>query len=223
MRRNVLTGVVQYKHIGACDADYRPVTQEVINTIAVKAQREGIRVWARDIKERVNSTLVSDFDPLNHWLDSLPEWDGCDRIKAFAQRVPTDNSRWPEYFSVWMHSMVAHWMGLDVMHGNDLVPLLIGSQGCGKSSFAKIILPPELRAYYNDRIDFRNDNTLMRGLSSFALINIDEFDRYSACRQPLIKYIISKSEVTAVKAYRSNFQLNAVMQASLLQPTADIL
>ena len=69
----------------------------------------------------------------------------------------------------------------------------------------KIILPPELRAYYNDRIDFRNDNTLMRGLSSFALINIDEFDRYSASRQPLIKYIISKSEVTAVKAYRSNF------------------
>lgn len=205
MRRNVLTGVVQYKHIGACDADYRPVTQEVINTIAVKAQREGIRVWARDIKERVNSTLVSDFDPLNHWLDSLPEWDGCDRIKAFALRVPTDNSRWPEYFSVWMRSMVAHWMGLDVMHGNDLVPLLIGSQGCGKSSFAKIILPPELRAYYNDRIDFRNDNTLMRGLSSFALINIDEFDRYSASRQPLIKYIISKSEVTAVKAYRSNF------------------
>ena len=45
----------------------------------------------------------------------------------------------------------------------------------------------------------------MRGLSSFALINIDEFDRYSANRQPLIKYIISKSEVTAVKAYQSNF------------------
>lgn len=205
MRRNVLTGMVQYKRVGDYDADYRPVTQEVINTIAVKAQREGIKIWARDIKERVNSTLVADFDPLNHWLESLPEWDGRDRVKTFASRVPTDNTCWPEYFNVWMRSMVAHWIGADVMHGNDLVPLLIGSQGCGKSSFTRIILPPELRAYYNDRIDFRNDNTLMRGLSSFALINIDEFDRYSANRQPLIKYIISKSEVTAVKAYQSNF------------------
>ena len=205
MRRNVLTGVVQYKRAGACGTEFSPVTQEVINTIAVEAQRNGIKVWARDIKERVNSTLVADFDPLNDWLLSLPQWDGRDRLKAFALRVPTDNPRWPEYFGVWMRSMVAHWIGLDSIHGNDLVPLLIGCQGCGKSSFTKIILPPELRAYYNDRIDFRNDNTLMRGLSSFALINIDEFDRYSAGRQPLMKYLISKSEVTAVKAYRSTF------------------
>ena len=45
----------------------------------------------------------------------------------------------------------------------------------------------------------------MLGLSSFALVNIDEFDRYSDHRQPLMKYIISKGEVTAVKAYRSTF------------------
>lgn len=226
MRRNVLTGVVQYKRAGACGTEFNPVTQEVINTIAVEAQRNGIKVWARDIKERVNSTLVADFDPLNDWLLSLPQWDGRDRLKAFALRVPTDNPRWPEYFGVWMRSMVAHWMGLDVMHGNDLVPLLIGSQGCGKSSFAKIILPPELRAYYNDRIDFRNDNTLMRGLSSFALINIDEFDRYSAGRQPLMKYLISKSEVTAVKAYRSTFSTDRryasfIATTNSLQPLTD--
>lgn len=205
LRRNELTGVVEYKPFGCYDTDYRPVTQEVINTMAFLAQREGIRVWVRDIKERVNSTLVDDYNPVSDYLVDLPRWDGRDRLTAFAARVPTSTPRWTELFAVWMRSMVAHWMGLDRLHGNSLVPLLIGGQGCGKSSFTKIILPEALRPYYNDRIDFRNDNTLMQGLSAFALINIDEFDRYSDCRQPLMKYIISKGEVTAMKAYRSTF------------------
>lgn len=206
LRRNELTGVVEYKPLGCYDTDYRPVTQEVINTMAFLAQREGIRVWARDVKERVNSTLVGTFNPISDYLAALPRWDGRDRLTAFAARVPTTSTpRWTELLAVWMRSMVAHWMGLDRLHGNSLVPLLIGGQGCGKSSFTKIILPEALRPYYNDRIDFRNDNTLMQGLSAFALINIDEFDRYSDHRQPLMKYIISKGEVTAMKAYRSTF------------------
>lgn len=206
LRRNELTGVVEYKPLGCYDTDYRPVTQEVINTMAFLAQREGIRVWARDVKERVNSTLVGTFNPISDYLAALPRWDGRDRLTAFAARVPTTSTpRWTELLAVWMRSMVAHWMELDRLHGNSLVPLLIGGQGCGKSSFTKIILPEALRPYYNDRIDFRNDNTLMQGLSAFALINIDEFDRYSDHRQPLMKYIISKGEVTAMKAYRSTF------------------
>ena len=205
LRRNVLTGVTEYKPLGAYDTSFRRVTQEVVNTMAFMAQREGIRVWARDIKERVNSTLVGDYNPISDYLAALPRWDGCDRLTAFAARVPTSTPQWTERFAVWMRSMIAHWMGLDRQHGNSLVPLLIGEQGCGKSSFTKIILPEPLRPYYNDRIDFRNDNTLMQGLSAFALINIDEFDRYSDSRQPLMKYIISKGEVTAMKAYRSTF------------------
>ena len=205
LRRNVLTGVTEYKPLGAYDTSFRRVTQEVVNTMAFMAQREGIRVWARDIKERVNSTLVGDYNPISDYLAALPRWDGRDRLTAFAARVPTSAPLWTEMFAVWMRSMVAHWMGLDRQHGNSLVPLLIGEQGCGKSSFTKIILPEPLRPYYNDRIDLRNDNTLMQGLSAFALINIDEFDRYSDSRQPLMKYIISKGEVTAMKAYRSTF------------------
>lgn len=205
LRRNVLTGVVEYKLLGTYDTGYRAVTQETINAMAFMAQREGIRVWARDVKERINSELVDDYDPVRCWLASLPRWDGRDRLSSFAARVPTENRLWPELFAVWMRSMVAQWIGLDSQHGNALVPLLIGEQGCGKTSFTKIILPPPLRPYYNDRVDFRNDNTLMQGLSAFALINIDEFDSYSARRQPLMKYLISKSEVTAMKAYSSTF------------------
>lgn len=205
LRRNVLTGVVEYRPLGSYETGYRPVTQEAINAMAFMAQREGIRVWARDIKERVNSALVDGFDPIAEWLGGLPQWDGRDRLRDFAARVPTGNALWPELFAMWMRSMTAQWMGLDRRHGNALVPLLVGEQGCGKTSFTKMILPPALQPYYNDRVDFRNDRSLMQGLSAFALINIDEFDSYSVRRQPIMKYLISKSEVTAMKAYSSTF------------------
>ena len=91
--------------------------------------------------------------------------------------------------------MVAHWQGKQSLTGNALVPLLIGRQGCGKSSFCRILLPKELRDYYNDRINFKNETDLNLGLTSFALINIDEFDKTTARQQILLKYLLSTADV----------------------------
>ena len=38
-------------------------------------------------------------------------------------------------------------------------------------------LPPELREYYNDKINFKNEFDLNIALTMFAMINIDEFDK----------------------------------------------
>jgi GTPase SAR1 family protein len=36
-------------------------------------------------------------------------------------------------------------MKMDVEHGNDVVLLLMGDQGCGKSTFCQRLLPTNLR------------------------------------------------------------------------------
>ena len=48
--------------------------------------------------------------------------------------------RWPQLFHIWMRSMVAMWRGKGQLTGNALVPILIGHQGCGKTSFCRILL-----------------------------------------------------------------------------------
>jgi CheY-like chemotaxis protein/two-component sensor histidine kinase len=118
-----------------------------------------------------------------------------DRIKALAARVPTNQPNWEHYLHTWLLGMVAHWQGRKSLTGNALVPLLIGRQGCGKSSFCRILLPKELRDYYNDRINFKNETDLNLGLTSFALINIDEFDKTTARQQVLLKYLLSTADV----------------------------
>ena len=102
--------------------------------------------------------------------------------------------------------MVAHWKGIDRNHGNAIVPMLIGPQGCGKSSFCGILLPEELRDYYNDKIDFKNETAINLGLTSFALINIDEFDMLSKSQQPLLKHLISKSDVKMRPPYGKAYE-----------------
>ena len=91
--------------------------------------------------------------------------------------------------------MVACWQGIDREHGNALVPLLTGFQGSGKTSFCRILLPPKLRPYYAENLNLKSETTLALALSSRALINIDEFDKYSSSQHPLLKFLISQNEV----------------------------
>jgi hypothetical protein len=201
MRRNVLTGVVEYRPRDGREQPFCSLTQYVINSMTQDALMEGLKSWDKDVRRYIDSDKIEDFDPINDYLDLLPKWDGEDRIEALAARIPTDNADWTKNFHVWMLSMVAHWMGKDLLHGNAYTPLLIGPQGCGKSSFCRRLLPSKLDSYYYDRIDFKNEQSADLALTRFALINIDEFDQLSARRQAILKYLLQKSEVKTRRPY----------------------
>ena len=195
MRKNIMTGVAQYRDNNGEDDEFRGLDDEARNEMTMRAKEMGLKTWDRDIARFIESPRIEKFDPVNTWLDSIGAWDGEDRIKALAARVPTNQPNWEHYLHTWLLGMVAHWQGRKSLTGNALVPLLIGRQGCGKSSFCRILLPKELRDYYNDRINFKNETDLNLGLTSFALINIDEFDKTTARQQVLLKYLLSTADV----------------------------
>ena len=195
MRKNIMTGVAQYRDNNGEDDEFRDLDDEARNEMTMRAKEMGLKTWDRDIARFIESPRIEKFDPVNTWLDSIGAWDGEDRIKALAARVPTNQPNWEHYLHTWLLGMVAHWQGRKSLTGNALVPLIIGRQGCGKSSFCRILLPKELRDYYNDRINFKNETDLNLGLTSFALINIDEFDKTTARQQVLLKYLLSTADV----------------------------
>ena len=195
IRKNVMRGVAEFRERTGIGFSFRDLTDEARNSITMKALRQGIKCWDKDIRRYVNSDDIELYDPMNEYLDSLPKWDGKDRVEALARRVPTSYEEWPELFHLWMRSMVAMWMGKGQLSGNSLVPLLIGRQGCGKSSFCRILLPLHLRDYYNDRINFKNETDLNLGLTSFGLINLDEFDKITQRQQVVLKYLVSTADL----------------------------
>lgn len=201
IRKNVMRGVAEFRERTGVGFSFRDLTEEARNSITMRALMTGIKCWDKDIRRYVMSEDIEQYDPLNEYLESLPRWDGKDRVEALAHRVPTDYAEWPRLFHLWLRSMVAMWLGKGQLTGNSLVPLLIGRQGCGKSSFCRILLPYHLRDYYNDRINFKNETDLNLGLTSFGLINLDEFDKITQQQQIVLKYLVS----TADLKYRSPY------------------
>ncbi len=196
MRKNLLTGVAEYREKFSDDQRFKPLTEEVRNDMTLRATELGLKSWDRDVNRFIDSTRIEQFDPVNTWLDKLPAWDGHDYIADVAKRVPTSQPHWEKYLKFWFVGMVGQWRESDKqLTGNALTPLLIGRQGCGKTRFCKILLPPELRDYYNDKLNFKNEFDLNIALTSFALINIDEFDKTTNSQQIVLKYLLSSSDV----------------------------
>ena len=229
MRKNLLTGVAEYREKFSEDQTFKPLSEEVRNTMTLRATELGLKSWDRDVNRFIDSTRIEQFDPVNTWLDKLPAWDGHDYIADLAARVPTAQPHWEKYLRMWLVGMVAQWRESDKqLTGNALTPLLIGRQGCGKTRFCKILLPPELRDYYNDKINFKNEFDLNIALTSFALINIDEFDKTTSSQQIVLKYLLSSADVKfrppygkTIKQYRryTSFIGTTNQQKPLVDPT----
>ena len=229
MRKNLMTGVAEYREKYSNDQSFKPLTEEVRNDMTMRATELGLKSWDRDVNRFIDSTRIEQYDPVNIWLDNLPQWNGHDYIKELAARVPTTQPHWEKYLRMWLIGMVAQWRESDKqLTGNALTPLLIGRQGCGKTRFCKIILPPELRDHYNDKINFKNEFDLNIALTMFAMINIDEFDKTTASQQIVLKYLLSSAEVKfrppygkTIKQFRryTSFIGTTNQQKPLVDPT----
>ena len=191
-RYNTVLDDLEYRQRDSIHFYFKPVDKRVRNSISICALKEGINAWDRDVDRFLNSEYVPLHNPVEEYLYDVGRWDGKDRIRALAGLVPCTNPYWQELFYRWFLSMVAHWRGVDRQHGNSTSPLLVGPQGYRKSTFCRIILPPELRFGYTDSIDFKSKQEAERYLGRFFLINIDEFDQINVSQQGFLKHLLQK-------------------------------
>lgn len=205
-RYNTVLGDLEYRQRDSIHFYFKPADQRVRSSIAMNALKEGIRVWDRDITRFLASDYVPLYNPIEEYLYNTGRWDGKDRIRALADLVPCHNPHWRELFYRWFLGMVAHWRGIDKQHGNNTSPLLVGPQGYRKSTFCRILLPPELRFGYTDSIDFKSKQEAERSLGRFFLINIDEFDQINANQQGFLKHLLQKPVANLRKPYGSTIQ-----------------
>ena len=98
-----------------------------------------------EITEYVQSEEVPEHNPVQTLLKNLPVWDGQNHIAKVFSRILGISSEQLNYLTIWLRSAVAHWLQMDMLHGNECVPTLIGSQGCGKTTFVRRLLPQNLR------------------------------------------------------------------------------
>ena len=202
-RYNVLTEMPEYKL--KSENNYRMIDKRVMNTFCIEAMMLGIECKDIDIKRFLFSEQIRSHHPFKDYLDSLPEWDGTDRVTMLAARV-SGNGMWINGFHRWMLGMVAQWLGYPSRCANAIAPLLVSTeQGMCKSTFCSIILPEELRMYYTDKFDITSTSGCEQKLSTFGLINMDEFDRYTEKMMATLKNLMQMKQVNYRKCFRAYY------------------
>ena len=217
-RRNVLNGKVEFtmksdkdvlpdeagNRTSDSSSDWRPLTQEALNSIIRRAKKEQVCEKGSpktEIMEFVHSEDVPVHNPIGNYLKQLPKWDGQNHIAQLFSRLPGITSEQQGYLATWFLSAVAHWLQMDTLHGNECVPTLIGAQGCGKTTFFHRLLPTDLRQYYLDHLNLSNKFDKEMALTNNLLVNLDELDAIRPSQHSALKQTLSKSKVNGRPIY----------------------
>ena len=203
-RFNTVMGYTEFRPNNTWVRPYQPVDERVLNQMAIECRLAGLDAWDKDVSRYVRSAYVPLYNPVDEYLGQCRgKWDGKDRIRELARRVPTKNPHWENWFYTWFLGMVRQWRStIYDRYGNQVAPLLISRQGWNKSTFIQSLLPPELQWGYTNQLDVSEKRQTLQAMSQFLLINLDEFNQISpALQQGFLKNVITLPSVKVKRPY----------------------
>ena len=112
------------------------------------------QVWQEKIRALIAGRQV---DPVQDWLSELPAWDGVERIPSmFVDALGAEDSELNrEAARAFMVGAIKRTMEPACQH--DWLPVLIGRQGAGKTTFTRELTPPEYPKWFSRAPDMNDD------------------------------------------------------------------
>ena len=203
-RYNTVMGYTEYRPNNTWIQDWQPCDEAVINGMTIEARLANLDAKDKDVRRYVHSNLIRKSNPVEDYLLKVSKaWDGkTDHIAMLARTVPCDIPQWETWFKKWFLYMVAQWLPIPQEYGNSVVPLLISSQGDGKSKFCRSLLPRELSWGFIETQDVSDQRPTLQAMHNFLLINLDEFNKISPkTQQGFLKNIIQLPNVKVKRPY----------------------
>ena len=224
-RRNLLSGKTEVQEIGEGKelSAWCILTEEMFNSILLKMMKEDVggKSPKQHTLEIINSEATVAYDPIKEYLKHLPQWDGRNHVAELFNRIPGLTSEQLSWCCTWLRSAVAHWMGIDMLHGNEAVPVLIGAQGCGKTTFFKRLLPQHLRQYFLDHLNLSNKFDKEMALTNNLMVCLDELEAIRPSQHASLKQTLSKSKVNGRPIFGST-QEDKARYASFVATTKNL-
>ena len=183
---------------------------DINNIVCQCAQECQANITSSDVMTVLKSDLVPKVHPLRDYVESLRPYtpDQPDWIDMVARQVKVKPSGeeakgeelWRECFKRWFVAMVTSWMKDEVVNHTCLI--LVGRQGCFKSSFLESLIPPHLRGYSCKMpISSQLSKDERLRIAEFGMINLDELDCLSAREMSMLKSLMTATDVNERAAY----------------------
>ena len=196
IRHNVITR--KQELYDAEKDEWTEMTDTMDNSLYCRFCTEtNLRMNINDLRAVINSDFYPQFNPFRSYLMNLPQWDGVDYIDQLANYVHVsgcEQSLHNRFFKKWFVAMLPTWLE-DVV--NHEILTYIGRQGIYKSTFMRLLLPPELQPYFsakNFAQRLNKDDKLE--LTEMGLVALEELDH------------MRPSEVNQLKAITSQHYMN---------------
>ena len=213
LRYNQITMRVEYrmKVEGEGKDSSAPRLWQIINDRAVNTlwseMSKTNRAAVQDFFRVIESNYVQPFNPFIDYLGSLPEWHegDTDYIQQLADSVTIKGGEeqqklWTCYLRKWLVGMLAGWTLDDVV--NNVIIVLIGAQGSGKSTWIAMVLPPELRQYFYTKTNasrLSKDDLLV--LATYGLMLCEELDTMKPSELNQLKAAVTMLTIDERAAY----------------------
>ena len=158
-----------------------------------------------------NAYLVDrEVDSFIDWMSVLPKWDRQPRLDHWiteASLVPTDES----------DPLVTQWVARTILQvavmrayrpaeKHDTIPVLVGPQGCGKSTAISHLLPGEHRSrwFCDSLVLSDSDKKRVESLQGAVLVEISEMTGATTHEIESIKAFLSRTDDRVRLSYRKN-------------------
>ena len=145
-------------------------------------------------------------DPFREWLESLT-WHGEQRLDrwlshVFQVRDDAELAAWAGRFLC----LGAVWRTFNPGTKLDEMPVLIGPQGCGKSTALRELLPPEHPEWFGDGLRLAADDKVRaEALQGRVIVEAAEMAGSTRAERESLKAFLSRTDDGAVRlAYRRN-------------------
>lgn len=224
-RHNQRLHRLEYRKKG--DEDFIPMDDAMSNTLYIDLVEHGIMLGPGLYKILLGSKqFAPHVDPIKDWLDSLAPWDPSqpDYLAEFwGHLIVRDPENW-DFYLKYMKKWHVAWVGmmLGIIDKYDLMIVLKGSQGKGKTWFCQHLLPASLYETYTfvPSPNAPIDKDFILSLTEKVLTILDEIDMKSEQKSNAFKFIISMKTTTVRDSYHQ-FRQDVTKRCALIATCND--
>lgn len=169
--------------------------------LRITMEKRGFKAVGRELIRDVVLLAADEqpFDSAVTWLNGL-EWDGVSRIESFYHtHFGTADTAYTRAVSMYMWTALAGRV-LEPGVKADMVPILVGPQGCGKSSGVEALSPDP--AFFTEISFAEKDDDLARKMRGRLVAEIGELRGLNTKELESIKAFVTRTHENWIPKYR---------------------
>lgn len=169
--------------------------------LRITMEKRGFKAVGRELIRDVVLLAADEqpFDSATTWLNGL-EWDGVPRIEHFYHtHFGTADTAYTRAVSLYMWTALAGRV-LEPGIKADMVPILVGRQGCGKSSGVEALSPDP--AFFTEISFAEKDDDLARKMRGRLVAEIGELRGLNTKELESIKAFVTRTHENWIPKYR---------------------